>query len=159
MSMPGVTHIAFTVYGEQKPQGSKLSHALYGKDGQPLMKNGRVLTVTRNDNPDVMAWRSGIAAAARQAYAGPLLLGPLRLAITFYRPRPAGHFGTGKNAAQLKALAPALPITKPDTVKLARAVEDALTGVVWRDDSQVCKHILDKEFGTCFCTAVIIESL
>ena len=86
--------------------------------------------------------------------------GPLRLTLTFFRTRPLGHYGTGRNAAQLKDRAPDKPTVRPDTVKLTRAVEDALTGVVWRDDSQVTTHLLKKrygEFGRGYCVEIVIE--
>jgi Holliday junction resolvase RusA-like endonuclease len=158
--MQSMTQIVFEVFGEQKPQGSKIPQAIYGKDKKPvILPSGRVLTVVRNDNPDLMAWRGAIAWAARQVYNGPLLQGALKLTIQFYRPRPKGHFGTGKNADTLKPSAPKYPITKPDNTKLTRAVEDALKGVVWKDDSQVVLGVQAKDFGECFRTHVIIETL
>jgi Holliday junction resolvase RusA-like endonuclease len=62
---------------------------------------------------------------------------PLQMRLMFFLPRPKGHFGTGKNSAKLKASAPLAPAVKPDLDKLVRAVLDALTGVVFRDDCQV----------------------
>lgn len=32
----------------------------------------------------------------------------------------------------------------PDVLKLARGVEDALTGIVWRDDAQIVNESLSK---------------
>ena len=32
-------------------------------------------------------------------------------------------------------------------LKLTRAVEDALTGLVWRDDAQVVDEVLSKRYG------------
>lgn len=155
--------IEFRVYGEQKPQGSKIAQAIYrkGKDGKPtpVMKNGRVVTVARNDNPDVVSWRNAIASAAREVYSGPLLTCAIRLEIAFVRPRPKGHFGTGRNAEMVKASAPLHPTTKPDNTKLRRAVEDALTGVLYRDDSQIVEGIDLKTYGECFETTVRVTSL
>ena len=151
--------IAFIVHCDPKPQGSKLSHAIYGRDGKPVMKNGRVITVTRNDNPDVLSWRGAVADAARHVYDGPLLTGPIKLTVLFYRPRPKGHFGSGRNANNIKESAPAYPTTKPDSTKLLRAVEDALTNVVWKDDSQIVKHDVEKNWGASEQTHVIVETL
>lgn len=72
---------------------------------------------------------------------------PLAVRFVFIRRRPAGHFGSGRNAGVLKASAPAHPITRPDVLKVARAVEDALTGVLWLDDSQIVDEQLVKRFG------------
>jgi Holliday junction resolvase RusA-like endonuclease len=35
-------------------------------------------------------------------------------------------------------------ITRPDADKLVRAVADALTGVLWRDDSQIDRMMVGK---------------
>lgn len=41
-----------------------------------------------------------------------------------------------------------LPHTKkPDVDKLLRALNDALTGIVWRDDSQVCVAAINKVYA------------
>lgn len=46
----------------------------------------------------------------------------------------------------MKPLAPIAPIVRPDLLKLARAVEDALSGVLWKDDSQVVVEVLRKRY-------------
>ncbi len=160
---PQTLPIVFTIHGEPKPQGSKVAQVIYGRDGKPVFKNGRVLAVVRDDSKQLRAWRQDVATTAAEAIvkAGIVepLLGPVSLSIVFTRARPAGHFGTGRNARALKASAPKHPTTRPDTVKLTRAVEDALTGIVWRDDSQVCHHVLVKAWGQDFRTVVTIERL
>ena len=71
---------------------------------------------------------------------------PLNVEMTFYFPRPKSHYGTGKNVNVLKENAPTHHTKKPDAMKLARAVEDALTGIVWKDDSQVWNCMVQKEY-------------
>lgn len=130
--------IRFTVYGECQPAGSK----------RAFMRPGMKFPVVVDDNPNSKGWKRQIAAAAGALMQGRALLdGPLSITVTFYRPRPKGHFGSGRNAGSLRASAPTHPVTKPDLLKLARAVEDALTGIVYRDDSQICEETLRKEFG------------
>jgi Holliday junction resolvase RusA-like endonuclease len=73
--------------------------------------------------------------------------GPLGLAATFTLRRPKGHFGTGRNARKLKPSAACWPVVKPDATKLLRAIEDALTGVVWTDDAQVVEQLATKRYG------------
>jgi Holliday junction resolvase RusA-like endonuclease len=65
----------------------------------------------------------------------------------FVLARPRSHYGTGRNADRLRATAPAWPCSRPDATKLLRAVEDALTGVVWRDDGQVVVQTARKVYG------------
>lgn len=53
--------------------------------------------------------------------------------------RIKGHYGTGKNAGVLKSrFVDAMPEVRPDCTKLVRSTEDALEGVIWRSDAQVC---------------------
>ena len=78
-----------------------------------------------------------------------LWLGPAKLTLTFYRDRPKGHFKTKKGAltSEIKDSAPIYPTTRPDLTKLVRAVEDALTGVIWKDDSQVIEQANFKRYA------------
>jgi Holliday junction resolvase RusA-like endonuclease len=76
-----------------------------------------------------------------------LFSGALSLDLRFYMRRPQSHFGTGRNAGRLKDTAPRFHTTRPDSTKLTRAVEDALTGVVWRDDAQVSTQVIAKLYG------------
>lgn len=74
--------------------------------------------------------------------------GPLILSMVFIRQRPRNHFGTGRNEGVMKDWAGSLmPTSKPDSLKLGRAVEDALKGIIYNDDSQICRHVIDKKFG------------
>jgi len=89
-----------------------------------------------------------VAQAGGIAMMGSSLLeGPLELKLTFYQPRRASHFGSGRNSAKLKPSAPIYPDKRPDLTKLIRAVEDALTGIVWRDDAQVVMQRAAKLYG------------
>lgn len=72
-------------------------------------------------------WRTAVAWHAAQAAPGALAAGPLLVRLAFVMPRPAG---TPKRSTP-----PA--IRRPDLDKLTRACLDALSGVVWADDSQV----------------------
>jgi len=94
--------------------------------------------------PHAREWRRNIEAAAGHARRGkPLLNGPLELDLRFYLPRPKAHYG----ARGLRPSAPNWPTGRPDALKLARNVEDALTGIVWRDDAQVCRQTAAKAYG------------
>lgn len=128
--------IRFTVVGQAKPGGSKKAFV------HP--KTGRAIIVEDSANKP---WRAVVAAAGLEAVpqdSVPLFPSEaLYVQFEFVRPRPRGHYG----ARGLKASAPAYPTTRPDVLKLARAAEDALTGIVWRDDSQIVHEALLKTFG------------
>jgi len=39
------------------------------------------------------------------------------------------------------------PASRPDLTKLIRSVEDALTGILWRDDAQVISQVALKRYA------------
>ena len=137
--------IQFIVHGRPSPAGSKRH-----------VGNGILVDSSGEKGK---AWRSVVQDSARQVFNGDLLRGPLRVQFVFYKPRPKGHFGTGSKASTLKADAPEYPTGRPDCLKLARAVEDALTGVVWADDSQIVDEQLVKCYGEPARCAVMISEL
>jgi crossover junction endodeoxyribonuclease RusA len=92
------------------------------------------------------AWVATVAAFCRQSYQGPPLTGPLCFTADFYLERPGRHFGTGRNAGQVKPSAPAYPTVKPDLLKLTRAVEDALSKIAYGDDAQICNERMTKRY-------------
>jgi Holliday junction resolvase RusA-like endonuclease len=51
---------------------------------------------------------------------------PVSLTATFRFPRPANHYGTGRNRGCLKPTAPDWKTTKPDLDKVLRSVGDSL---------------------------------
>jgi Holliday junction resolvase RusA-like endonuclease len=125
--------LEFTVYGIAQPAGSK--RAFYNKSA------GRVIVT--DDNKRARPWKAEVADAAQAVVDGELLAGPLSLELTFVVPRPKGHYG----ANGVLPSAPSHPIVRPDVLKLARGVEDACTGIVWRDDAQIVIETLRKEYG------------
>lgn len=65
------------------------------------------------------------------------LTGAISLDVTFYLPRPKGHYGSGRNALKLKKNAPEWHTSKPDIDNLEKLVQDSLNGIFWKDDSQI----------------------
>lgn len=130
--------LQFTVLGHAAAAGSKRA-----------FKNPRTGKVMVTDaNRLAKPWKQEVAAVAYDHHHGELLTGPLEVTMTFHVPRPRGHYGSGRNHGQVKSSAPAHPAVKPDVLKLARGVEDALTGIVWRDDAQIVSEHIHKRYGT-----------
>lgn len=74
--------------------------------------------------------------------------GPLWARFVFVRSRPSSQLRSGRHAGAVKDTALGLrPVARPDALKLARAAEDALTGVLWLDDSQIVRESIWKAFG------------
>lgn len=143
------TALVFTVYGKPQPAGSKRAFVITGTNRASVT----------DANPKSRDWKNAVASEAYKVHAGDLLDGPLAVQFTFYFPRPKGHYRTGKNIGQLKPSSPMFPATKPDALKLARGVEDALSGVVYRDDAQIVQEVLAKRFGEPARVEIIIEKL
>ena len=72
-----------------------------------------------------------------------MLTGPLSLTVTFYLRRPKCHRCA---SGALKPDAPLYPTSKPDTTKLIRSIEDALTSVAWVDDALIVNQHGYKRF-------------
>jgi Holliday junction resolvase RusA-like endonuclease len=138
MPAPTTRVCHFVVYGKAAPAGSKT--AFVGKSGKPHV---------RDSSKGSYEWKSKVSDKAAEVFGNKheLVTDPLEVWFTFYVPRPKGHFGTGRNADKLKDSAPTHPSSKPDVLKLARAVEDGMTGVVWRDDAQIVSEHIHKEYG------------
>lgn len=121
------------VPGEPSPGGSKRAIP---------KKNGKIAII--DDAKNNRDWKATVRDFATQAWGDqPLLDGALSVVATFYTLRPKGHYG----AKGLKPSAPPFPLKKPDATKLFRAAEDALTGVVWRDDCLITDQNVRKRYG------------
>lgn len=129
----------FFVVGTPRPAGSKSAYPYRcGKTGKMRV---RVVDASGKRGKE---WRDAVAWAAKRAYFGKPVEGAVVISFAFFMPRPKSHYGTGKNAGILKPKAPRQHIIRPDTSKLLRAVEDALTGIIWKDDAQIVRLIIDK---------------
>ena len=86
--------------------------------------------------------------------------GALYVDIDCYFSRPKSHYGTGKNAAVLKADAPPFYHTKkPDGDNCVKFVFDALNGIFWKDDAMICSHKICKWFSEAPRTQIMIYSM
>jgi len=118
--------IELIVHGVPAPQGSKTK-----------MPNGAMVEAGSSTGRQKLGnWRNDVRAAAekwRAENGGPALLdGPLAVDMHFHLPRPKAR----KHDVWVS--------TKPDLSKLARSTEDALTGIIWRDDSLIVDCTLSK---------------
>lgn len=107
-------------------------HALIG---------GRVRNYTPSDHP-VGVFKTCVQIAARKAHQGPLLEGPLRLSLLFLLHRPQRLIWKTRPMPRLWATC------KPDFDNAAKAVCDALNGVLWIDDSHICECRVRKMYAS-----------
>ena len=127
--------ITFFAAGEPKPQPRPRAF---------VRKFGNQFQARVYDASTAEGWKSAIAVAAKDFVPMPPLQGPLRVDITFYMPRPKGHF---RSNGDLKPSAPKWHIGRGDRDNLDKAVLDALTDIgVWDDDGQVCAGEISKPY-------------
>jgi crossover junction endodeoxyribonuclease RusA len=106
------------VSGRPRPQGSVKAFT--------NNRTGRPIIVKDNDKVQ-KSWRGDVRETVERYWTGPPIDGPIYVRCDFVMPRP---LSTTK-----KHTPPA--VKKPDGDKLERAVWDALTLVVWTDDSRI----------------------
>lgn len=124
--------LKFFVPGTPAPAGSKRAFVVGLKSGKPRA------VMQENNSDRLHVWYASVAEHAARAMGDrQAFTGPITLDIIFHMMRPKSHRRTGKFAGQVKPSAPAYHVQKPDRSKLLRAAEDALTGIVYVDDSQI----------------------
>lgn len=89
-------------------------------------------------------WRERIASELARLNLEPTR-DPVYVSMFFIFARPKSHL---KKNGDLTRSAPVWPATRPDLDKLARAALDAMTGLVFVDDSQVVYLNARKSYGT-----------
>lgn len=101
--------------------------------GRPrFTRDGRCYTPQKTRD-----YEKAIAEFAAPLFVSPLD-GPIKLTIEFYLPRPKA----------LKKPEGRIRHTKrPDLDNLIKAIKDALNGLAWHDDSQVCETISKKYYA------------
>lgn len=122
--------LSFVVNGVAQPKGS----------AKAFIPKGWSRAIVTSDNTKNKGWQQLVAEAASAAINGQpafrLIEESALLRVVFYLPRP--------KAIRDKAVP---HLKKPDLDKLVRSVKDALSKVVWRDDSQVVEIAARKEYA------------
>lgn len=137
--------ITLHITGSAAPQGSKRH-----------VGGGRMIESSKALGP----WRERVHHKAVEAMAGraPITL-PVRLSVRFTFMRPRSHYRSGRNQHLVKPSAPPTMMSAPDLSKLVRAIEDAITGVVIRDDAQVVQLYAEKLYGEIPCCDIAVENM
>lgn len=141
---------SFFVPGIPRPQGSKtaIGRLVGGKVKTWLVEGRRA-----NARAEFKQWRELVAHHAEvyvqatnfTCIPRPV---PVSMSLAFALPRPGTHLL--RDGKHLSAVGRRIthPSSRPDLDKLARAVLDALTEVLFDDDSQVCSISLLKVYET-----------
>lgn len=118
--------VSFEVRGVAAPKGSV----------RAFMPRGARYPIVTHDNPRTRGWQHLVADQAQRVAADGMFAGPVSLSVTFYLPRPQSLPRHVRHHTK-----------KPDLDKLLRCTKDALTGILYRDDSQVVDVIAHKGYA------------
>lgn len=124
--------IQFTIPGV--PVSQPRARATMARSGRPGAQHARVY----NPPGPIDAFKALTRLAASQAFTASPLTGPLRVDSVFVFPRTVGQIWKRKPMPRI------WHAKKPDRDNLDKAILDAMTGVVWLDDAQVCDGRLTK---------------
>ncbi len=123
------TKVSFFVRGYAQTKGST----------KAFMRPGMRFPVITNDNPKTKEWAKTIQVVAQMSAPDitELWSGPIALKLIFYMKKPASY-PKSRDLWHIK---------KPDLDKLVRAVGDALTGVIYTEDSHVVEIVTAKHYS------------
>lgn len=139
--------VSFEIVGKAAPAGSK----------KGFVRGGHVSVVDASER--TKPWQALVqdrAIEAMQAGGIDLIEGPVVTSFLFVEPRPQSHYNSKGELNKLGQSKP-FPTKKPDALKLARAVEDALSGIVYKDDSLVVLGKQAKVYGPRDYTVVYVS--
>jgi Holliday junction resolvase RusA-like endonuclease len=95
-----------------------------------------LVNIVDQNHDKLKAWREEIGQVAKILMGGrPLFTGPIFFGVDFYFARPKSHY----DKRGVRSGTPKFHTNIPDSSKVLRAVEDALTGVVWTDDKLIAE--------------------
>lgn len=122
----------FMVIGEPIPQGST----------RAFLPKGWSRPIITSANKKTKPWRQEVAHTAVCAISAygfvPLMSGePVEIKTTFFFEKPKS-----------KKKSDIFKTSKPDLDKLFRSIADALTGIAYKDDSQIVKWSGSKQYGS-----------
>ena len=84
---------------------------------------------------------------------------PIMITVVFYFGRPKNHYRTGRNACMLRDDAPEWHTSRKDVDNLQKLIFDALNGIFWKDDAQICWVEAQKKYSERPRTHLIIQTL
>jgi len=108
-----------------------------GRDGKPLPFVKTYDPAKSKSFKETVKWQ-----AIEQGANKKLLEGPLKMTLVLRLQRPKGH--SGKKG--LRPSAPTHHITKPDLDNMTKLICDALEGVCYARDQQICEGYQRKEY-------------
>lgn len=124
--------IRFTVHGDAVAQGRPRAGKSF---------TGKTVVYDPSKSRDYKQYVRFVASQNRpeKPYEGQLMM-----QIDVYRPMPKSM---AKYKQKLALEGHIRPVTKPDTSNYAKGIEDALNGVIYKDDSQIVSSVINKFYS------------
>lgn len=125
--------LSFSVFGVAQPKGS----------ARAFLPKGWTRPIITSDNPSLKAWEGLVRGELQRVMAdvdatskAMLFDAPISVTLAFYLPRP--------KSAPRKVI---YPTKRPDLDKCIRSTIDALSGVAFKDDTQVVSIAATKHYA------------
>ena len=122
-----ITSINVFVAGIPQPKGSH----------RTFIPRGCRRSVVTNDNKQTRPWQDTVGIGLLPHRPRQLWTGPILVYLRFHLPRPKSL------PSKVQHL-----IRKPDLDKLTRTILDAMKGIIYKDDAQVCQSNEEKCYAT-----------
>lgn len=123
--------IVFTIPGDPIAQGRPRAY-----------RQGKQIKMY--DPKESKDYKRFVELIAKQHAPKKLLEGAIKANIHFYRPIPKR---TSKKDRALISEGNKHPVTKPDTSNYVKGIEDALNGIIYKDDSQITQLSAGKSYS------------
>jgi len=128
-------------------------------EGSPVaLKRHKHLRNGHTYDPSKADKRYFLASVLNMAPKSPQY-GPISMTLEFYVKRPKSHYRTGKYSHILKDNAPTWHTSRADIDNYVKLVLDALNGVFYKDDSQICHLKTIKKYSNKPRTVVQIKGI
>lgn len=118
--------------------------------GEPVPQ-GRPRFSTKNgfkgafDPEKSRTYKEQVRSIAKEKNPVTAMAGAIRMTVDIYRTIPRSW---PKKKQRLAEQGKLLPTSRPDVDNYAKSIQDALSGVVYEDDSQVVRLTVTKQYGT-----------
>ena len=138
--------IRLTIPGE--PCGKQRARTFYDR------RVGRVISKTPKKTKNYETFIRELFAAKYESFLP--LLGAVRLRVNIFRGIPKSV--SNKQAGRMEATL-VRPTTRPDASNVLKAVEDALNGLAFHDDSQIVEILVQKYYSRTPRAEISVEGM
>lgn len=135
--------ISFTIPGNPVAQGRPRASIQRGK-------------IHMRDPDKSRAYKQHVALVARQNAPKKPIEAPVSVIIRIHRPIPASMTKKLREAVKQGIHR---PIVKPDCSNIAKGIEDAMNGIIYKDDSQIVDLTINKYYSDNPRVEVEIETV